>query len=539
MLKTIDLFAGAGGLSLGFKQTGHFKLVAAAEIKKYARETYRNNISEKGEPFEFIEDVIGYDFKALSDRLGGIDVVIGGPPCQGFSNANRQKTRLISMNNALVKEYFRAIKEIRPKAFVMENVSMLKSSVHRFYDSKVDSDMINKLNEPYEKSSKPLIPMREDKIVISARVYDGFDMKDIAENRERLAKALLSADLFQMLNVLNKNISNDKRLPKYIEKHGRAICSAIDRYCASEIETEESKLMCKWMKKIRELLCDANEKLPAIPELESIIEFQKSLRTIREIYDNQLIGKYSIEDGTLIYTVKSYAVIDYVNAILGGEYIQHGATLNAVCFGVPQERKRHIVIGIRKDCLKTKDFTMLSNPDVYKKVTVGDAISDLAEYDVSTDSDCVNIPYVEQENLSEYAMLMRENSVTVKNHFTTSTTETAKKRFEIIGKGKNFQSLPDELKTTYTKPERTQKTIYLRLDPCKPSGTVVNVRKSMWIHPEISRAITLREAARLQSFPDSFEFKGTKDSQYQQVGNAVPPMLAWAIAEHLYGIIGE
>ena len=172
-------------------------------------------------------------------------------------------------------------------------------------------------------------------------------------------------------------------------------------------------------------------------------------------------------------------------------------------------------------------------------MTVGDAISDLAEYDVSTDSDCVNIPYVEQENLSEYAMLMRENSVTVKNHFTTSTTETAKKRFEIIGKGKNFQSLPDELKTTYTKPERTQKTIYLRLDPCKPSGTVVNVRKSMWIHPEISRAITLREAARLQSFPDSFEFKGTKDSQYQQVGNAVPPMLAWAIAEHLYGIIGE
>lgn len=539
MLKTIDLFAGAGGLSLGFKQTGHFKLVAAAEIKKYARETYRNNIPEKGEPFEFIEDVIGYDFKALSDRLGGIDVVIGGPPCQGFSNANRQKARLISMNNALVKEYFRAIKEIKPKAFVMENVSMLKSNVHRFYDSEVDNDMINKLNESYEKSSKPLIPMREDKIVISARAYDGFDMKDIAENRERLAKALLSADLFQMLNVLNKNISNDKRLPKYIEKHGRAICTAIDGYCEGEIETEESRLMCKWLKKIRELLCTANKKLPTIPELESIIEFQKNLRTINEIYDNQLIGKYSVEDGTLIYTVKSYAVIDYVNAILGGEYIQHGATLNAVCFGVPQERKRHIVIGIRKDCLKTKDFAMLSDPDVYQKVTVDDAISDLAKYDVSTDSDCSNIPYIEQENLSEYAMLMRENSVTVKNHFTTSTTETAKKRFEIIGKGKSFQSLPDELKTTYTKPERTQKTIYLRLDPTKPSRTVVNVRKSMWIHPEKDRAISLREAARLQSFPDCFEFKGSKDSQYQQVGNAVPPLLARAIAGHIRRIVGE
>lgn len=99
MLKTIDLFAGAGGLSLGFKQTGHFKLVAAAEIKKYARETYSHNIPNPGEEFVFIENVIGYDFRTLSRRFGGIDVVIGGPPCQGFSNANRQKTNLISMGD--------------------------------------------------------------------------------------------------------------------------------------------------------------------------------------------------------------------------------------------------------------------------------------------------------------------------------------------------------------------------------------------------------------------------------------------------------
>ena len=71
------------------------------------------------------------------------------------------------------------------------------------------------------------------------------------------------------------------------------------------------------------------------------------------------------------------------------------------------------------------------------------------------------------------------------------------------------------------------------MNPDKVCGTVVNVRKSMWIHPTLNRAISVREAARLQSFPDEFEFVGTKDSQYQQVGNAVPPKLAKKIAEHI------
>ena len=93
------------------------------------------------------------------------------------------------------------------------------------------------------------------------------------------------------------------------------------------------------------------------------------------------------------------------------------------------------------------------------------------------------------------------------------------------------------MKSTYSKPDRTQKTIYLRLNPDEPSGTVVNVRKSMWIHPTLNRAISVREAARLQSFPDRFVFLGSKDSQYQQVGNAVPPLLAKAIAETLFSYL--
>ena len=102
MLKTIDLFAGAGGLSLGFKMTGQFELVAAAEINANAKATYKKNLVGNNDGFTFIDNVVGYDFAQLSEKVGGIDIVIGGPPCQGFSNANRQKNHLISMNNGLV-----------------------------------------------------------------------------------------------------------------------------------------------------------------------------------------------------------------------------------------------------------------------------------------------------------------------------------------------------------------------------------------------------------------------------------------------------
>ena len=126
----------------------------------------------------------------------------------------------------------------------------------------------------------------------------------------------------------------------------------------------------------------------------------------------------------------------------------------------------------------------------------------------------------------------------LRNHIVTNTTKTAMQRFKALKQGQNFHALDDSLKTnTYTDASRTQNTIYLRLDYDEPSGTVVNVRKSMWIHPTKDRAISVREAARLQTFPDSFVFCGTKDKQYQQVGNAVPPIMAKSIAKKLANLL--
>lgn len=531
MIKTIDLFAGAGGLSYGFLMTGEYQIVAAAEINKNARETYKVNITKNNDHFEFIENVIDYDFSALNSRLGdSIDVVIGGPPCQGFSNANRQKNHLISMNNSLVKEYFRAIRQLKPKAFVMENVSMLKSDIHRFYESYKDNDEIDALI-----ASGYNIPKRTDTLILSKTTYAGIDMLSLPETD--FTDILIPERLTHLLKVLKKNIGNPRRLPNFLVKNTSVIKSLTESYIneANDTDPEAKQILVAKLRKILTGI-ENNTLEDIVEELDYIVGLQKLIEFITEIKENKLIGQYEYsEESGLRFVVNSYSVIDYVNAILGNEYIQKGSVLNAEWFGVPQERRRYIVVGIRQDVYKSSGIELVlpNNSTVENIPTVGDAILDLSVYEVGYDSIYTPLPYIEQKDIGDYARCMRKGSESVKNHITTRTTDKAMKRFKKIKQGKNFHSLEIEDKDTYSKPERTQNTIYLRLDPNKPSGTVVNVRKSMWIHPTLDRAITVREAARLQSFPDTFEFIGTKDSQFQQVGNAVPPLLAKGIAKLL------
>ena len=173
--------------------------------------------------------------------------------------------------------------------------------------------------------------------------------------------------------------------------------------------------------------------------------------------------------------------------------------------------------------------------------TVHDAIWDLENINVTTKvADGMKGVAITKapKGISSLGLALRDSNILF-NHISTETTEIALKRFMAIKQGQNFHNLPDYLKESYSDSKRTQNTIYLRLIYNQPSGTVVNVRKSMWIHPTLHRALSIREAARLQTFPDSFVFCGNKDSQYQQVGNAVPPMLARVIGECLCGYLDK
>ncbi len=516
MLKTIDLFAGAGGLSYGFETTRRFHIVAAAENNPYARETYKINHGNRN--ICMIEDVKGFDFKQLADSLGGIDVVIGGPPCQGFSNANRQKNHIISMNNSLVKEYFRAVREIQPVAFVMENVSMLSSDTHRFYDSSIDHDEVISLG----------IEMRKEDLIIVEENYGGVDFFAALQGEGNVCYRIPD-DLLHLINILYKNRRSKDRLPKFIKKNSIIIRRKIEQFFNGNGYDYEI------LHRISDDI-DTDGVKDLFEELGKFIKFQKSFRLKEELDSNKINYTMVQNPKTKKITaiLYSYSVIEYVNKILGDAYIKDSGEVNSLWFGVPQERRRFIMMGVRADIIKEGEVRIPREEDCkYEEVSVGQAIFDLAGYDVTAELNCDEVLYSEQDDISNYAKKMRKGSKGVTNHIIPKTRETAQKRFAALNEGENFHRLSSKLKENYADPERTQNSIYLRLDSSRPSGTVVNVRKSMWIHPTIDRAISVREAARLQSFPDCFVFKGTKDSQYQQVGNAVPPLMAQGIARRL------
>jgi DNA (cytosine-5)-methyltransferase 1 len=134
---------------------------------------------------------------------------------------------------------------------------------------------------------------------------------------------------------------------------------------------------------------------------------------------------------------------------------------------------------------------------------------------------------------------MRNKSEKVLNHLITKSNDEVIKRYRHIGQGENWSSLSDAMIAKWRKVpikkvrQVSHSNLYLRLDPGKPSPTIGNFRKSMFIHPHEDRGLSVREAARLQSFLDRYMFKGGVSSMQQQVANATPPLLAYAIAKQI------
>lgn len=522
--KVLDLFAGAGGLSLGFSQTGEFRIAVAVENNPDSQRTYKCNYPS-ATVLGDIQEIV--DYEAFSKEYGEFDVIIGGPPCQGFSKANRQKNHIISQNNSLIKKFVEVIEKLSPQAFLMENVPMLCSDIHRFYYSEEDRTVVDDLG----------VIMRNDDLLLSSTVFQQAGLMELIGSPQLLSVAMLPEKILHRLRLLLKNsldVSESDRL-HFKEKNRRAIIHAIkslDVLSCADLPGE----CATFRNQVLDDICAYLDGQVSFGEIQhsfrQFVEMQMLFYRSFELYRNGIIiDQYIANDTGIKVAVKSYSILEYISKRLGKQYNIEGSILNSAWFGVPQLRERYIAIGVKKEFCINPELPM----GVVKREefrTVKDAIGDLCDVSpgLMVDQEAIKLES-ESSFVSSLTPILRDMPE-LHNHIATNTSETALKRFEVLKQGQNFHNLDRSLiENTYSKPERTQNSIYLRLKYDEPSGTVMNVRKSMWIHPVHNRAISIREAARLQSFPDSFIFIGTKDSQYQQVGNAVPPLMAKAVAD--------
>ncbi|WP_313232600.1 DNA cytosine methyltransferase [Tissierella praeacuta] len=243
----------------------------------------------------------------------------------------------------------------------------------------------------------------------------------------------------------------------------------------------------------------------------NVVEFLKPKYFLMENVPNIL----TTENGLFINEIE--------NLFKGIDYEINYKVLNAANFGVPQHRRRAFIIGKYKSLPPklpegTNDF-----------VTAEEAIGDLEYLNSGEGKEKMEYLY---EPKSNYQRVMREGSVELFNHKATNHSKEVIRKLKIIPEGMGKEVLPQELLTksiysgTWSRIIRDEPTVTITTRFDTPSS-------GRFTHYKLNRCITVREAARLQSFPDTFIFYGPKTSQMKQVGNAVPPLLGKAIAESI------
>jgi DNA (cytosine-5)-methyltransferase 1 len=227
--------------------------------------------------------------------------------------------------------------------------------------------------------------------------------------------------------------------------------------------------------------------------------------------------------------------------------------LNSADYGVPQIRKRVIIIGIRKDLKTSPEIVYKSikkthgDPELNKGnnlkdyVTVKQAISDLPKIRSGMGNKVVKfVSKIENDFLKQ---VRSKNEILLSDHVARTQNEGDTERFKLMSKNKwTFQELLINRPDLNHAKQRVFNNSYVVQFWNKPSRTIIaHLYKdgNQFIHPDHnqSRSITPREAARLQSFPDNFIFEGSRTEIYKQIGNAVPPLFAEAIAKAIKNIL--
>lgn len=254
--------------------------------------------------------------------------------------------------------------------------------------------------------------------------------------------------------------------------------------------------------------------------------FLQYLRFVDELKPKAIM----IENVKQILTQKNGYVPKHITEFMEERgYTVNYKVLTASDFGVPQNRQRAIIVALKKE-YGTFDFEVLEK---YKlpKVTVDEAISDIEKIE----AEAVHYPqgtvFTLGEPNSEYQKKMQASDKKLANHMIYYPTDHVQQMISYVPEGGNWKNVPPEL---FKSDRDNRHSNYLKRIESNAQSVTIDTGHNVYFHPHFNRVPTIRESARLQSFPDSFVFTGTKGQQFKQVGNAVPPLLASAVAKGIF-----
>ncbi|SNY26814.1 DNA-methyltransferase (dcm) [Orenia metallireducens] len=463
--RTIDLFCGAGGFSKGFEMSGRFEIVKGYDNNEEALKTYNNNHQGEGLNYDVTQEVP----EELKD--GSIEVVIGSPPCQGFSDAIGNR-KLDDERNGLVFHFIRWVSEIQPKVVVMENVEgMLTIDKHFITEVEKEYDKAGyKLNYDTVNSMDFGVPQKRNRAIF------------IATQKGMPYPTLPDSIVGKQLNLFTK----DKLFDSYITV-GQAISDLPSPYIYDDEKDKNNDKVslpykCVYQNEYQNIMRkNSNEvynhiaKIPKKKDLfivENIPE-GKMYRSTR--FGKKYIGvwdlfkdEFTYEQRIILWFIarhrgrKAYKLEDKS----GPDYIPENKIIDSL--------KREEVV---KEAIEYGFESLIENK--------------------------VNIAIDDIRSLKENGWLR------------------TKEKADIIAYDLNTKS--------GVRPR------YMRLNTKEQSNTILtadfDAREKL--HPFENRGLSLREGARIQSFPDDFIFEGDFDAIARQIGNAVPPLMSRAIAEHI------
>jgi len=260
--------------------------------------------------------------------------------------------------------------------------------------------------------------------------------------------------------------------------------------------------------------------------------FWQFLRIVEEVNPKVVLFE-NVSGFKKLYQGVAYNTL--VDELIKLNYKVTSEILNAADYGAPQLRKRTVVVGVQDSLNFTfPPITHSKNETFFTKkyLTLTDAISDLPKLDSSQ----TRSKYLDFK--TRYQRELRDGQTLLTEHNSSNYGERMKKIMRLVPKNGSVKDLPDELR-----PRKCFGNTYARLDASKPSPTITRnfgtPSSSRCIHPTQNRALSTREGARLQGFPDSYNFFGSKTSKNLQIGNAVPIALAKALGTEIFNTLNS